>query len=143
LLPSWRVCSFLAATGSDTVGVIHTPFQVLDQVPIQAWRSSSQGQEEVFREFVEGLEDSEGFSHHYLLYVFHRSAGGPLWVRPLLDDQLRGVFATRHPARPNPMGLSVVELCGRRENVLDAAGMPDFDQRVRVKTGWYERWPRT
>jgi tRNA-Thr(GGU) m(6)t(6)A37 methyltransferase TsaA len=139
------------------IGVIHTPFYALDQVPIQASRSSSQGQVEVFREFVDGLEDLAEFSHLYLLYVFHRSAGSALRVQPFLDDQLRGVFATRHPSRPNPIGLSVVELCGRRDNVLDVARIdvldgtplldikpyvPEFDQPVNVKTGWYQRRPR-
>jgi tRNA-Thr(GGU) m(6)t(6)A37 methyltransferase TsaA len=108
---------------------------------------------EVYPQFVDGLQDIEGFSHIILLYVFHQSSGYSLRVKPFLDDQLRGLFATRYPGRPNPIGLSVVRLLRRRENILEIEGVdvldgtplldikpyvPDFDVHTETRTGWYE-----
>lgn len=134
------------------IGVIHSPFSDKAQTPIQPNRSQATGQVEVFPEYVPGLQDLEGFSHIYLLYTFHLSEGYALRVRPFLDDEEHGLFATRHPCRPNPIGLSVVRLLARRDNILDIEGVdvldgtplldikpyvPDFDVRTEVKTGWY------
>ena len=134
------------------IGVIHTSFTDTSQVPIQASLSESIGQVEVFSEFSEGLQDIDGFSHLHLLYAFHCSRGYALRVKPFLDDQPRGLFATRHPCRPNPLGLSVVRLVKRDENLLTVEGVdmfdgtplldikpyvPDFDIRADVRTGWY------
>ena len=92
------------------------------------------------------------FSHIFLPHVLLRSSGYWLLVRPFLDGQRRGLFATRYPCRPNPIGLSVVGLRGRRGNVLEVEGIdvlggtplldikayvPEFDVRTSVKTGWY------
>jgi tRNA-Thr(GGU) m(6)t(6)A37 methyltransferase TsaA len=89
----------------------------------------------------------------YLLYVFHKSTSYSLRVQPFLDDQLHGLFATRHPCRPNPIGLSVVKLLGRKGNSLEIKGVDvldgtplldikpyvvDFDVRGDVRQGWYE-----
>jgi tRNA-Thr(GGU) m(6)t(6)A37 methyltransferase TsaA len=135
-----------------SIGVIHSPFTDKNQTPIQPTRSQASGHVEVFPEFAEGLQNLEGFSHIILLYAFHQSDGYSLQVKPFLDDRLRGLFATRHPSRPNPIGLSVVRLLARRENILDIEGVdmldgtplldikpyvPDFDVRTDVKTGWY------
>jgi tRNA-Thr(GGU) m(6)t(6)A37 methyltransferase TsaA len=134
------------------IGVIHSPFVDKAQTPIQANRSTAIGQVEVFPEYAPGLQDLEGFSHVYLLYAFHMSEGFKLKVRPFLDDEEHGLFATRHPCRPNPIGLSVVRLLTCRGNVLEIEGVdvldgtplldikpyvPDFDVRTDVKTGWY------
>lgn len=134
------------------IGVIHSPFTDKKQTPIQPTRSQAVGRVEVYPEFAAGLQDLEGFSHIILLYAFHRSDGYTLLVQPFLDDQPRGLFATRHPCRPNPLGLSVVRLLARRENLLEIEGVdmldgtllldikpyvPDFDVRTNVKTGWY------
>ena len=134
------------------IGVIHSPFTDKSQTPIQPTRSQAVGRVEVFPEFAGGMQDLEEFSHIILLYAFHCSSGYSLRVKPFLDDQLRGLFATRHPCRPNPIGLSVVKLLARRENILDIEGVdmldgtplldikpyvPDFDVRNDVKTGWY------
>jgi tRNA-Thr(GGU) m(6)t(6)A37 methyltransferase TsaA len=134
------------------IGVIHTPFNDKSQTPIQPTRSQATGRVEVFPEFAAGLKDLEEFSHIILLYAFHCSSGYSLQVKPFLDDQLRGLFATRHPCRPNPIGLSIVRLLACRENILDIEGVdmldgtplldikpyvPDFDVRTEVKTGWY------
>lgn len=134
------------------IGVIHTPFTDTSQVPIQASLSEVTGQVEVFPEFSEGLQDIDGFTHLHLLYAFHCSRGYALRVKPFLDDQPRGLFATRHPCRPNPLGLSVVRLVSRNGNLLAVEGVdmfdgtplldikpyvPDFDLRENVLTGWY------
>lgn len=134
------------------IGVIHSPFKDTSRTPIQSVVSEAIGQVEVLPEFVDGLQDLDGFSHLHLLYLFHCSSGYALRVKPFLDDQLRGLFATRHPCRPNPIGLSVVRLIGRSGSVLEVEGVdmldgtplldikpyvPDFDIRADVRTGWY------
>jgi tRNA-Thr(GGU) m(6)t(6)A37 methyltransferase TsaA len=136
-----------------SIGVIHSPFTEKMQTPIQPTLSQAVGQVEVFPEFADGLQDLEGFSHIILLYVFHQSDGYTLQVKPFLDDQLRGLFATRYPRRPNPIGLSVVQLLARRDNILEIEGVdvmegtplldikpyvPDFDVYTETRTGWYE-----
>jgi tRNA (adenine37-N6)-methyltransferase len=136
-----------------SIGVIHSPFTDKKQTPIQPTRSPAVGQVEVYPEFAEGLQDIEGFSHIILLYVFHCSLGYALRVKPFLDDVLHGLFATRHPCRPNPIGLSIVRLTARHGNVLEIEGVdvldgtplldikpyvPDFDVRDNTRVGWYE-----
>ena len=135
-----------------TIGVIHSPFTNKAKTPIQPTRSQAVGRVEVYPEFAKGLQGLEGFSHIILLYTFHQSYGYTLQVKPFLDNQLHSLFATRPPYRPNPLGLSVVRLLARRENILEIEGVdvldgtplldikpyvPDFDVRSNVKTGWY------
>ena len=135
------------------IGIIHSPFDEKEQMPIQASRSKAIGWTELYPEFVEGLKDIEGFSHIILIYAFHRSSGYTLQIKPFLDDQERGLFSTRYPFRPNPIGLSIVHLISRQENSLTFEGadvlngtplldikpyVPDFDHRTGVRTGWYE-----
>ena len=135
------------------IGVIHSPFTDKSQTPIQASRSQGKGTVEVYPEFAEGLQDLEGFSHIHLLYVFHESSGYSLLVKPFLDDQWHGLFATRYPFRPNPIGLSVVQLITRKNNTLEIEGvdmldgtplldikpyLPEFDVRTGTRNGWYE-----
>ena len=134
------------------IGIIYSPFTVKDETPIQSARSKASGSVEVFHEFAAGLQDLDGFSHLILLYVFHQSNHYDLLVQPFLDDHWRGLFATRYPRRPNPIGISVVRLQSIRENILDIEGadmldgtplldikpyVPDFDVYSNVKTGWY------
>ena len=136
------------------IGILHSPYYVKEQTPIQPTRSQAPGSVEVFPEFSEGLEGLDGFSHIILLYVFHQSVGYNLMVKPFLDDQMHGLFATRFPYRPNPIGISTVRLLTRRDNILDIEGMdvldgtplldikpyvPEFDVRSDVNTGWYAR----
>lgn len=93
------------------IGIIHSPFTEPYGVPIQPrFGRGIEGSIEIFPEYAEGLTDLEGFSHITLLYHFHRSTGYSLRVRPFLDEMERGVFATRAPRRPNPIGLSTVRL---------------------------------
>ena len=135
------------------IGIIHTPFTDKSQTPIQASRSEATGFVEIYPEFAEGLQDLEGFSHIILFYVFHESNDWSLLVKPFLDGQLRGLFATRYPARPNQIGFSIVRLTSQIGPVLQVEGVdmlndtplldikpyvPEFDTRSEVRIGWYE-----
>jgi tRNA (adenine37-N6)-methyltransferase len=138
----------------SSIGLIHSPYSGPEGVPIQSvFANGMRGSVEVFPEFAEALADLEGFSHIILLYYLHMVKGYALRCRPFLDTQDRGVFATRAPRRPNPIGLSVVRLLGIRDNVLDIEGVDivdgtplldikpyvsDFDIYTNVKNGWYE-----
>jgi len=138
------------------VGIIHTPFKETHGMPIQpSGAVGVRGMVELFPEYAEGLKDLEGFSHVYLLYAFHEAEGFSLTVTPFLDSQPRGLFATRAPKRPNPIGLSVVRLLrieGSRlhiENVdmLDGTPLidikpyvPEFDRPGEpLRVGWLEQ----
>ncbi|MBU0517210.1 MAG: tRNA (N6-threonylcarbamoyladenosine(37)-N6)-methyltransferase TrmO [Proteobacteria bacterium] len=134
------------------IGVLRTPFRGPRDMPIQgALKPEAQGRAEFFEQFAAGLQDIDGFSHLILLYHFHLSTDYKLIVKPFLEDTERGVFATRAPRRPNPIGLSVVRLLRREGNVLHLAEVdmvdqtplldlkplvPEFDFRQDVKTGW-------
>ena len=109
------------------IGIIHSPFVNKSEMPIQASRSQAKGVVEIFPKYAEGLQDIEGLSHLFLLYVFHESLGYSLIVKPFLDDQLHGLFATRYPFRPNPIGLSVVQLLTRKDNMLEIEGVDMLD----------------
>ena len=101
------------------IGIIHSPFKEPKGTPIQtATAEDVEGKVEVFKEYMVGLKDLNGFSHIILLYHFHLTKGYSLLVRPYMDDTLRGVFATRAPRRPNPIGMSVVRLTRIEENIL-------------------------
>ena len=93
------------------IGRIRTPFTALAGMPVQPGGArGTLGRLELDPELAPGLADLDGFSHIYLIYCFHASKGYDLTVTPYLDDTPRGLFATRAPRRPNPIGLSVVEL---------------------------------
>lgn len=137
------------------IGVIHTPLIEKNDAPIQSSRSDIAGSVEVFPQYLEGLDGIEEFSHIYLLYGFHRcKLEISLKVQPFLDDQLHGIFATRYPCRPNQLGISVVQLTERQENLLYFKGadmldgtplldikpyIPEFDIFTVYKTGWYQK----
>ena len=135
------------------IGVIHSPYTEKGQTPIQPSRSQAPSSLEVYPEFAEGLQGLEGFSHIIILYIFHQSKGYSLRVKPFLDHQEHGLFATRYPYRPNPIGLSIVRVEGIQANILNVADIdvldgtplldikpyvPDFDVRENARTGWYE-----
>ncbi len=110
------------------IGVIHSPNQHPEETPIQpTFAEGIRGQVEVFAEFEEGLVDLEGFSHVYLLYRLHRAGEPRLTVVPYLGREPHGVYATRHPARPNAIGLGVVRLLGREGGVLDIEDVDILD----------------
>ena len=138
----------------EQIGIIHSPYKTKSETPIQPIYSSTIGKVEIFSDYLEGLIDLQEFSHIYLLYVFDRSLKYQLQVKPFKDNQLHGLFSTRHPNRPNPIGISIVqiiEISGcmiivEGIDVLDKTPLldikpyiPDFDVRSDTKTGWYER----
>ena len=137
------------------IGIIHSPFLELDDMPIQpSGAQGIKGHILVNEEFVEGLGDLDGFSHIYLLYHLHLSNSYNLKVVPFLDDQPRGIFSTRAPKRPNPIGLSVVKLhkivFNRIEienvDIVDGTPLldikpyvPDMDEVGLSKIGWLSK----
>jgi tRNA (adenine37-N6)-methyltransferase len=90
-------------------------------------RQEAEGRIEVLAEYADGLKDIEGFSHLYVLWVFHRVTGFSLVSTPPCDDRPHGIFSSRAPSRPNPIGLSVVRLVGRTGPVLDVRGIDMVD----------------
>jgi tRNA-Thr(GGU) m(6)t(6)A37 methyltransferase TsaA len=109
------------------IGIIHSHFKTKAECPIQPNYSTGQGRIEIFPEFAPGLKDIESFSHIYLLYRLDRSGELQL-VRPtFLDDEPHGIFASRHPCRPNSIGLSIVELTERQQNSLMVKGIDVLD----------------
>jgi tRNA-Thr(GGU) m(6)t(6)A37 methyltransferase TsaA len=136
------------------IGVVHSPFKVLCDMPIQPVGDYSEpGVVEVFDEFEEGLQDLEGFSHIILIYYFHQVEERVLKVIPFLDNHQHGIFATRAPVRPNPIGISVVRLTRRKGRLLEIDDLdildgtpildiksfiPEFDHRPEAIIGWLE-----
>lgn len=136
----------------EPIGVIHTQYKSLRDMPIQPTGASlSSGRLIVNPQFTAGLTDLEGFSHIYLIYHFHQVQNCKLVVTPFLDDKPHGVFATRAPKRPNPIGLSIVRLISIEENVLILNNVdildgtpildikpyvPAFDYQEHVRVGW-------
>lgn len=135
------------------IGVIHTPYLHAKGTPLQsAVAGNIQGAVEVFPEFAEGLKDVAGFERLWLIYSPDRASAAQLITRPYLDNQDRGVFATRSPARPNHIGLSSVRLLQVEGNrllvsevdMLDGTPLldikpyvPAFDHFDVERTGWY------
>lgn len=101
------------------IGVIRSGHRMAEKTPIQPiYAKGCTGTAEIFPEFADGLQDLEGFSHIYLIYHFHKAACPRMIIKPYLQDVEHGVFSTRVPCRPNPIGLSVVKLIRREGNVL-------------------------
>ncbi len=138
----------------DQIGTIHSPYATKESCPIQgAVKPEGKGTVEIFPEYSDGLKDIETFSHIILLYLFNR-AGDIQLIRPMfLDDTPHDVFASRHPCRPNGIGLSIVKLDSRSGNRLHVSGVdvldgtplidlkpyiPRFDNVDCVSNGWTE-----
>lgn len=110
------------------IGVIHTPFRQSEGAPIQpAFAEGAEGTVVVEPEYAEGLRDLEGFERIWLLYWCDRAGPARLTVTPYLDRSAHGVFATRAPARPNPIGMSAVRLLAVEGNVLRVADVDILD----------------
>jgi tRNA-Thr(GGU) m(6)t(6)A37 methyltransferase TsaA len=134
------------------IGIIHSPFKKIKGMPIQPTGAKGVlGTVKIKPEYVAGLKDIEGFSHIILIYHFHLSEGYSLEVKPFMDDNLHGVFATRAPRRPNSIGISVVKLVRiegstlyieyvdivDRTPLLDIKPyVPEFDIRKVERIGW-------
>ena len=110
------------------VGVVRSPYQSEDQIPKGAGAEHrAEGILELLPEFGDGLTDIEGFSHLFVVWVFDRASGYELLVTPPTDTRPHGVFATRMPRRPNPIGLTVVALLDRDRNRLRVRGVDMLD----------------
>ena len=138
----------------EPIGVIHSPFHRAAGTPIQpSLAEGVEGTVEVFDPFAAGLKDLEGFERIWLVYWFDRASAARLVVKPYMDNMERGLFATRAPCRPNPIGLSSVRLlavegCRLRiadVDVLDGTPLvdlkpyvPRFDCFPVRRVGWLE-----
>jgi tRNA-Thr(GGU) m(6)t(6)A37 methyltransferase TsaA len=136
------------------IGTIHSPFHDLSEMPIQpSSESSAPGMVDLLPEFTQGLKDLGGFSHIILIYHLHQSHLHKLTVTPFLDSIPHGIFATRAPHRPNPIGISVVRLLRIEHStlfvecldVLDGTPLldikpyvPEFDSPPEFRLGWLE-----
>ncbi len=136
----------------EPIGIIRTPYKQLADMPIQpAGGRGVEGELVIRPEYTEALSDLDGFSHIYLLYLFHQAERLEMKVIPFMDDTPRGVFATRSPLRPNHIGLSIVELVAvegnrvliRNIDILDETPLLDikpyiaaFDHVAGARSGW-------
>jgi tRNA-Thr(GGU) m(6)t(6)A37 methyltransferase TsaA len=136
------------------IGLICSTFKDLEGMPIQSTsEASGPGRIEIFPEYQDGLKDLDGFSHIILLYYMHVAREQSLTVTPFLDTSPRGIFSTRAPTRPNPIGLSIVKLIRVEDgvlyvddlDVLDSTPLldlkpyvPEFDHRPNARIGWLE-----
>jgi len=139
----------------NPIGIVHSDFKDLKGMPNQPSQAKGTvGVVEVFPQFQEGLKDLDGFSHIILLCHFHKVIEYQLSIFPSSETKLRGLFSTRSPRRPNPIGFSVVQLDKIQENRLIIAdldilnGTPvldikpyfrEFDSEKEIKTGWFKK----
>jgi tRNA-Thr(GGU) m(6)t(6)A37 methyltransferase TsaA len=137
----------------EPIGVVHSPFTTLEGMPLQAVAAMGvRGRIEVDAAYEPGLRDLDGFSHVHLITHLHRASLDALEVVPFLDDVPRGVFATRSPQHPNPIGLSVVRVLGIEGATIRVEGLdvvdgtpvldlkpfvPEFDNRDPERIGWF------
>jgi tRNA-Thr(GGU) m(6)t(6)A37 methyltransferase TsaA len=145
-------------TTFSPIGIIRTPFSTLEDMPIQpSGAQAVEGTILLESQYEAGLRDLDGFSHIILLYHFHRSSGYRLTVKPFLDTAERGLFSTRAPRRPNPIGLSIVSLVRidglalhvHDVDMLDGTPLldikpwvPAFDVRENARAGWLDEKQR-
>ena len=137
------------------IGIVHSPFKSPEGTPIQPVADKgNMAIIEVYPQYIEGLKDLDGFSHIYILFHLHLIKNAKLTVIPFLDDQPHGIFATRSPARPNPIGLSVVcleriegnKLYVQNIDIIDGTPVLDikpyftaFDSFTTSKNGWLDQ----
>ena len=138
----------------DPIGYVRCAHREADRTPIQpVYSRGCRGRIELFPQYRQALDDLDGFSHIFVIYHFHKAGPATMKVVPFLDDVERGVFATRSPRRPNPIGFSLVRLVRREgtvlyvedEDMLDGTPVldikpyvPRFDYRENVRAGWQE-----
>jgi tRNA-Thr(GGU) m(6)t(6)A37 methyltransferase TsaA len=137
------------------IGVVRTPFAHHEGMPIQTVAAQGvSGHIELDPAYEDALADLDGFTHLHLITYLHRTGGVSLRVTPYLDTERRGVFATRSPKRPNPIGLSIVRLVRiegaiihiEEVDLLDGTPLldikpyvPPFDDRADARYGWFEQ----
>ncbi|MFC1732555.1 tRNA (N6-threonylcarbamoyladenosine(37)-N6)-methyltransferase TrmO [candidate division KSB1 bacterium] len=136
------------------IGIIYSPYKTKDQCPIQGIaKPKGEGQIEIISEYQEALETIESFSHIILFYIFDRASEIKLSRPTFLGDKPHGLFASRHPCRPNGIGMSIVKLGKRLKNILIVSEIdvldktplidikpyiPKFDNRENATNGWLE-----
>jgi tRNA-Thr(GGU) m(6)t(6)A37 methyltransferase TsaA len=133
------------------IGIIHSPYKTREQAPRQGTNDTSEI--EIYNEYEEGLTDIEEYSHIHLFYWLHKSKGYSLMVQTLWEKEKHGVFVTRSPNHPNPIGYSVVKLVERKNNILKVKGLDAIkgtpvidikpyikriDQKENIVSGWSE-----
>lgn len=137
------------------IGRVISRFSEQKGTPIQGKMAPEETAEiEIFDEFSDGLKDLEGFSHIYVFFKFDQAPEKKLLIKPYLDTVNRGVFSTRSPRRPNPLGMTIVRLESIKGNRLRVSGvdmlnnspiidikpyLPDFDHFEPEKIGWYQK----
>jgi tRNA-Thr(GGU) m(6)t(6)A37 methyltransferase TsaA len=138
-----------------SIGRVHSPFKSKEDIDPKIQTTpegfeSVEGDLEIDEEFAAGLTDIEDFSHIIVLFGFHKSEGFNLLPTPPHDNTPRGVFATRSPRRPNPIGMTVLKLLERKHNILHVAGMDMIedtpildikpytqrDRKEKIDVGW-------
>jgi tRNA (adenine37-N6)-methyltransferase len=136
------------------IGRVQSPFGVATGTPIQSvYANGAKGQVIVESAFADALDDIDGFERLWLIYWMDRATTAQLRLVPYRDNHERGLFATRSPCRPNPIGMSVVRLLRREANILHVADLdildntplldikpyvPDFDSHQKSKAGWFD-----
>lgn len=110
------------------IGFVRSPFTKTAEVPRGLGaKHGAVGTLEILREYEAGLQDIDGFSHLYVVWMFDRSEGVELTGPSPMDEKVHGVFASRSPFRPNPIALTVVELLGREGGTLQVRGVDMLD----------------
>lgn len=138
----------------EPIGVIETPFREPEGTPIQASRANgARGIVRIEPRFHAGLQDLAGFERIWLIYWLHKAPGSSLLVTPFLDRRQHGIFSTRSPARPSPIGISAVRLLAVQDGALEVADVdmidgtplldikpyvPEFDCHPSSKAGWFD-----
>jgi tRNA (adenine37-N6)-methyltransferase len=140
----------------QAIGTIHSPFTATSGTPIQPRFSTAEGSVELFEPYAAALADLAGFDRIWLLYWFDRTSPARVTVTPFMDDTLRGLFATRAPCRPNPIGMSCVQILGvdgrtlrvGQIDILDNTPLldikpyaPRFDHLPADRSGWLDAIP--
>jgi len=139
----------------NPIGIVLTPFKDLNGIPYQPSKAKGvEGTIVLYPKFCRGLKDLDGFSHIILLCHFHMTSKYKLVVTPSEETEPRGLFSTRSPRRPNPIGFSVVRLIDIHEDrlmisdldILDGTPVIDikpyfreFDSDEDIKTGWMKK----
>jgi tRNA-Thr(GGU) m(6)t(6)A37 methyltransferase TsaA len=142
------------------VGIIHTPFKdVSENVPIQGRiMPDAEGFITIYKKYHDACKDLDGFSHAILVYHFHKSKTVKLTAKPYMDTEIRGIFASRFPHRPNHIGLTLVELINVNKGIIKIRGAdmidgtplfdikpynPAFDGAgpdASIRTGWMTKY---
>jgi len=137
------------------IGRIHSPFKNKQDIAPEKFAAGTdfapiEGELEIDEKFSEGLTDLEDFSHVIVIFGFHKSEGFKLLVTPPHSQSPRGVFATRSPHRPNPIGMTILKIIERKKNILHVSGMDMIegtpildikpythrDQKEQIEIGW-------